>query len=144
MIAVDTNIIVYSMDDSAPQKHVDAVKFLTDLRARNPRIFLLWQVACVSLAWLQRQRAAGIIRHEDVEVRFNEIQTAYDLVLPEAELLDMSLQLMQSHSLSHWDSLLLAACISAGINTLYSEDMSHGVTYDTVTVINPFLASQTP
>ncbi len=41
-------------------------------------------------------------------------------------------------SLSHWDSMLLAACIEAGVDTLYSEDLDAGTTYNTVTVINPF------
>lgn len=50
----------------------------------------------------------------------------------------MSFELQKHHSLSHWDSLLIAARVSAGIDTLYSEDMSHGATYDSVTVINPF------
>lgn len=42
------------------------------------------------------------------------------------------------YSLSHWDSLLLAACATAGVDTLYSEDMDDGMTYDTVKVVNPF------
>lgn len=42
------------------------------------------------------------------------------------------------YSLSYWDSLLLAACLDAGVNRLYSEDLDDGMTYDTVVVINPF------
>ncbi len=34
--------------------------------------------------------------------------------------------------------MLLAACIEAGVTTLYSEDLSHGVRYDSVLVVNPF------
>jgi predicted nucleic acid-binding protein len=138
MIAVDTNVIVYSMDDSVPHKHLEIVVFLANLRAANPRINLLWQVACEVLAWLQRQRLAGLITHQDIAVRLDEIHGAYDLVLPDADVFEISLSLMQSYSLSHWDSLLLAACISAGVYTLYSEDMSHGATYDSVTVMNRF------
>jgi len=33
---------------------------------------------------------------------------------------------------------LLAGCLEAGIETLYSEDLDAGMTYDTVSVINPF------
>ena len=35
--------------------------------------------------------------------------------------------------------MLLAACVEAGIDTLYSEDLASGTTYDTVKVINPFV-----
>lgn len=34
--------------------------------------------------------------------------------------------------------MLLAACIDAGVDTLYTEDLSHGVVYDGVSVNNPF------
>ena len=37
-----------------------------------------------------------------------------------------------------WDSLQLAACSDAGVDTLYSEDLDGGMTYDTVTIVNPF------
>jgi predicted nucleic acid-binding protein len=46
--------------------------------------------------------------------------------------------LSSRYSLSHWDSLLLAACEDAGVDTLYSEDLDDGMTYDAVTVVNPF------
>ena len=49
----------------------------------------------------------------------------------------MSFDLTARYSLSHWDSLLVAACIEAGIDTLYSEDMGDGAVYDSLTVINP-------
>jgi len=35
--------------------------------------------------------------------------------------------------------MLVAACIDAGVDTLYSEDLGHGTEYDSVTVINPFV-----
>ena len=39
---------------------------------------------------------------------------------------------------SNWDSLLIAACIEANVDTLYSEDLGDGEQYDTVNVVNPF------
>ena len=40
---------------------------------------------------------------------------------------------------SFWDSMLLAACVAAGVRTFYSEDLGAGAQYESVTVINPFL-----
>ena len=34
--------------------------------------------------------------------------------------------------------MLLAACIEAGVDTRYSEDLGAGTTYDTVFLVNPF------
>ena len=35
--------------------------------------------------------------------------------------------------------MLLAACVEAGVRTLYSEDLASGAQYDSVTVVNPFV-----
>jgi len=35
--------------------------------------------------------------------------------------------------------MLLAACVAAGLRTLYSEDLGPGAEYESVSVINPFL-----
>ncbi len=54
------------------------------------------------------------------------------------ERLQVSLELGRRYSLSHWDSLVLAACLDAGIDSLYSEDMDSGTDYNGVHVIDPF------
>ena len=59
-------------------------------------------------------------------------------VLPTQAVLRKSLDLSSRYSLSHWDSMLVAACIEAGVHTLYSEDLASGTQYDSVTVVNPF------
>ena len=47
----------------------------------------------------------------------------YTLVTPEPQVLDRALDLADRFNLSHWDSMLLAACVEAGVDTLYTEDM---------------------
>ncbi len=44
---------------------------------------------------------------------------------------------VSNFKLSHWDSLLLAACADAGVTRLRSEDMLHGADIDGVKIINP-------
>lgn len=57
------------------------------------------------------------------------------------KLFPLAMQLYSRYSLSHWDSLLVAACQEAGVTSLYSEDMQHGANYDGVMIINPFAAN---
>ena len=75
----------------------------------------------------------------DVVTYFDEILTSFPLVVPTREVLLHSQRLTSRYSLSHWDSMLIAACSDAGIDTLYSEDMQHEHVYDGVRVINPFV-----
>ena len=44
----------------------------------------------------------------------------------------------QRYQISYWDAALIAAAEAISIPTLYTEDLSHGQKYGTVTVINPF------
>jgi len=47
--------------------------------------------------------------------------------------------LAKQYSLSHWDSLIVAAALLADCATLYSEDMQHGQIFEgTLSVVNPF------
>jgi predicted nucleic acid-binding protein len=41
--------------------------------------------------------------------------------------------------ISNWDAAILAAAKELDPSTVFSEDFSHGQTYDGVTVLNPFL-----
>ncbi|HXP62603.1 MAG TPA: PIN domain-containing protein [Dongiaceae bacterium] len=43
------------------------------------------------------------------------------------------------YQLRYWDAAILAAAKELGAQTLYSEDLSHGQTYEGVRVVNPFL-----
>jgi predicted nucleic acid-binding protein len=62
----------------------------------------------------------------------------FPLVLPTEPALDRALSYAYTYTLSHWDSMLVAACAESGISTLYTEDMGAPRKIDTVELINPF------
>ena len=137
MNAVDTNVLVYSIDHVAPAKQAQALALLDRLTQPPVETVLLWQVAGEYLSCLRRWQSSGRVSAAEVEQYLDRALAMFPLVLPKRSVLGLSLKLHSRYSLSHWDSLLLAACIDAGIETLYSEDLGAGTTYDTVTVINP-------
>jgi predicted nucleic acid-binding protein len=57
--------------------------------------------------------------------------------VPSEHIFELSFDSRSRFSLSHWDSMLLAACKEARVTTLYSEDMAAGTNYDGVTIVNP-------
>jgi predicted nucleic acid-binding protein len=138
MIAFDTNVYAYVLDSSSPEKQAKAVKVLGSVVGAASTRPLLWQVACEYLAYLRRQQAKQRIDATSVEQEISALLSNHRLVLPTPDVIPRALELTRRYSLSHWDSLLLAACILAGIDTLYSEDLSRGMSYDSVTVLNPF------
>jgi predicted nucleic acid-binding protein len=138
MIAIDTNVFVYGVDSTDVTKQSAATKLILHCAASGGSV-LLWQVAIEVLRWLRRAEDQGKMTKVVVEDTYRNIRKGFRLVLPREPVLDIALDIYRRHSLSHWDSILLAACIDAGIDTLYSEDLSHGAIYDGVTVLNPFV-----
>ena len=90
------------------------------------------------LAKLRKWQSAGKLSGDEVRVRYSEFLAAWVIVSPTVRVCQLALDYHDRYSLSHWDSLLLAACREAGVTKLLSEDMQPGVTYDGVAVVNPF------
>jgi predicted nucleic acid-binding protein len=136
MIAVDTNVLVYAVDHFEPVKMHKAAALLLSLK--NSSLVVPWQVAVEFLARLRHWERIGRLSRTETDKYLNQFVLSVPIVYPTSVSLTQSLALSSVHSLSHWDSLLIAACNEAGITTLYSEDLSHNMTYGTVTVLNPF------
>jgi len=65
---------------------------------------------------------------------------ARPLVVTDAALFAQARALCDRYQLRYWDAAIIAAALRMRAPVLYSEDLSHGQHYDSVCVINPFLA----
>jgi predicted nucleic acid-binding protein len=60
------------------------------------------------------------------------------LVVVDAALVQAGIERSMRYQISYWDGAIIAAAERLGVRTVLSEDLSHGQTYGTVTVLNPF------
>ena len=139
MNAIDTNVFVYAFDASEPVKQARAREFFQRVFASAEATTVPWQVAVELLARFRKWESAGKMTSDNVRGRFGEFLKVWVLALPTDKIFEASFQVRQRHSLSHWDSMLIAACQQAGVTRLYSEDMQHGADYDGVSIVNPFV-----
>lgn len=137
MNAVDTNVYVYALDADEPIKQGKAID-LFDRLAPAADTVLIWQVANEFLNQLRRWEFKGLLGAEDVHAIFRRFVSMFPMRFPTSEIFQVSFDLRARFKLSHWDSMLLAACKEAGVTTLFSEDMDSGTDYDGLRVINPF------
>ncbi|HXH37449.1 MAG TPA: PIN domain-containing protein [Thermoanaerobaculia bacterium] len=133
MIAVDTNVLIYACDQSEPRRQTIAL----DLIAASTEGVLLWQVACEFLAASRKLSKQGFTPTQAWS-RLAEFRDLFPLVLPTAANLTHARELHVLHDVSLWDALILAACVEAGVDVLYSEDVPGLEAFETVRVINPF------
>jgi predicted nucleic acid-binding protein len=84
-------------------------------------------------------------QHEMLDI--NEAQnwvhrlTEFCILDVDAKLVSASMFIKERFKIRFWDAALIAASHTLGLNTLYTEDLSHGQKYGSVTVINPFKAN---
>jgi predicted nucleic acid-binding protein len=139
MNAVDTNVLIYRLDRRDPIKRAKARSLLQQLSGDPILTLLLWQVAGELVRQLRAWQIQGQITGGTLRRYLSAFRTLFPLTMPGPNVLDQALDLADRHSLSHWDSMLLAACVEAGVDTLYTEDMGSPRQIDTVRLLNPFV-----
>jgi predicted nucleic acid-binding protein len=133
MIAFDTNVLIYACDQSEPYRQTIAL----DLIAASTDGVLLWQVACEFLAASRKLSKQGFTPPQAWN-RLTEFRDVLPLILPSATNLTHARELHIRHTVSLWDALILAACLDAGVDVLYSEDVPAVQMFQTLRVVNPF------
>jgi predicted nucleic acid-binding protein len=131
---VDTNILVYAHDASAGLKH-DRARELAES---------LWQsrAGVVSTQVLQelsvnvRKKAARPLSLEATRELVSDY-LAWHVVVNDGDAVLAALDLEKRYRVSFWDALIIHAAQVAGVDVLYSEDLSDGQRYGDVRVVNP-------
>lgn len=134
-VFVDTNVLVYAYDVSAGAKHETAVKIMLDL----------WNTGCgvVSMQVLQEffvNVTGKIAKPLDVLTAREIVRDLlkWNPVLINGDLLVDAIDIHAAHKHSFWDSLIIAAAIEAGADTLISEDLSDRLRIKSLVIKNPF------
>jgi predicted nucleic acid-binding protein len=139
MNAVDTNVLIYYLDQNEAVKQAKAVALLTQLCAGPSMPVLLWQVLGETVRHLRAWEYAGRLSRQELLGYVTRFRNSYSVVMPVPGVLDAGLDLSRRYSLSHWDSMILGACKEGGVATLYTEDMGAPTVYDGIQLINPFV-----
>lgn len=136
MNAVDTNILIYSIDANDDAKRQRALELLESLGSDDT--IIPWQVACEVGAVLQTMQRMGRFQGE-YDKTVNALRSCFPIAMPTAAVLDRSLSIQLNQQVALWDALLIAACAEAGVDRLYTEDMQSSTTIDGVELVNPFI-----
>src|SRR5438067_1081357 len=139
MNAVDTNVLLYSIDRHEPSKSLKAQQLLRQLHSAPPATVLLWQVLGELGQQLRRWRDQGKLTPAEFVQHVQAFRFLFPLILPTPAVFDQALSLADRYSLAHWDSMILGACQMAGINTLYTEDMGAPRTIHGIELVNPLV-----
>jgi predicted nucleic acid-binding protein len=130
---IDTNIWFYSFVEQDDPTKSEKARAL--IRAVKPVVST--QVISEVCANLLKKARFSEDRIAEVVASFFD---AYVVVTLDQAVLINASKLRKRHSFSYWDSLIVAAALSADCKILYSEDMQHGLVVGRqLTVVNPFV-----
>lgn len=133
---LDTNVLVYTFDRSAPAKRKRAIELVKQS--------LVSGSGCVS-AQVVNEFFNLALRKFEVPLTPQECQAYLETVLAplchvfwSPELVQRALALHDRYQISWYDSLIVAAALHGNCEILYSEDLQDGLRFADLIVRNPF------
>jgi len=132
----DTNILLYPLQENAPEKREQAHLLLARYAPQQGVIsYQVLQEFCNACF----KRFSPEPRRERVQGLLIGLLEQYEVVPWSPALLPVALDIRYRYRYSWYDSLILAAAIESKCETLYSEDMQHMQKIDGLTIVNPFV-----
>lgn len=134
---LDTNVLVYSVDEASPEKRESAQALMARLAASalgalSTQVLQEFYVAATRKLAVEPARARGIVRRMRV----------FEIVQVTPQLIEDGIDCSILNRLSFWDGLIVESARLAGCSMLYSEDLNSGQVIGGVRIINPFAPNQ--
>ncbi len=135
-VFIDTNVFIYHLDDTDPVKQAIAEKIIRQALSTGK--------ACISFQVVQ-ECLNTVLRKAQVTLTTEEARGYLDTVLlpllrgaASPPLYHRALDIRTRYRFSFYDSLIVAAALTAGCRQLLSEDLQHGQQIETMMIIDPF------
>ena len=129
----DTNVLVYCTDTLAPKKQAIA-RALVSQASVSGDAMVSTQVLIELFSVLTRKQQMPSAQARALITAY----TGWSVVPSDAALVTAAIEKSVQHQLSIWDAMVIEAALRGGAHTLYTEDLTHGQRFDTLTIVNPF------
>ena len=137
LVFVDTNVMLYAIDDRDADKRDRARDWL---RACWERYCGRISVQVLSEFYVNaRKRYPEAIAGGDARALVRRYQHWKPWAIDHATM-ETAWAVESRYGFSYWDSLIVAAAQQQGCQYLLSEDLQHGQVIDSVQILNPFKA----
>jgi predicted nucleic acid-binding protein len=130
---VDTNVLVYAVDDADPSKR-DAAR---DVLARTDADLVISAQVLSEFYVVVTRRLATPMSEREAAAAVDELARIPTLVT-DAELIRDGIALAREARVSFWDGLMVAAARASGCERVITEDLATGATIGGVRVESPF------
>jgi predicted nucleic acid-binding protein len=136
VISLDTNILIYSVDRDAGDRHEAAAK-LVERSVRAGNCVQPLQSLCEFFSVATRKTGLDAAAAAEVVARW---QAAVPVEPASYDDLRNAMRAVREHGLAFWDALLWATVRRLGVDLLISEDFQDRRVIEGVRILNPFVA----
>lgn len=133
-VFIDTNILIYSLDGSEPQKQEACRELIKDLSKKSLGVISTQVLQEFYVASTTKLGADPLII-KDIIRSLERLETVIITPALIMEAVDCSV----TNRLSFWDALIVSAAESSNCSYLCTEDLNHGQLIRGVRIENPFL-----
>jgi predicted nucleic acid-binding protein len=138
-VAIDTNVLVYAEGfGDVPRCH-RATELIAALNPSN--VVLPAQVLGELFNVLTRKAGRTALDSRDAVLSWSD---TYDIADSTKDAITAACDLVAAHQLQFWDALIISVSAQQKCRLLITEDLSHGFTWQGLTVVNPFIGLQHP
>jgi len=131
-IFIDTNILVYSIDQKNEDKKQKSRRTLKKIIESHQPVISTQVIKEFYVVSTNKLKADPIVVKNIIHNFHN-----MEIVNNDLELIEQAIDISVISQLSFWDALIIAAAEKANSEFVFSEDLSSGQTYRGVMVINP-------
>mgnify|MGYP002631617430 CR=1 FL=1 len=135
-IFIDTNILVYTFDASAPAKR-DCARSIVREALEKGNGAISWQVAQEFLN-VALHKFKNPLTPGEASDFLDQVLTPLWKVFPSPELFQEANLIQRQAQYRFSDSLIVASAVQSGAAILYSEDLQHGRSIGNTRIVNPF------
>jgi predicted nucleic acid-binding protein len=131
----DTNVLVYCTDTQTPHKQARARSLIAQAAATGEAVVSTQVLIELFHVLTRKQKMPAATAQALIQA-----YAAGFVIDSDVELVTSAIEKSMQHQLSIWDAMVIEAALRAQAQTLYTEDLTHGQRFGTLTVVNPFLA----
>ena len=131
--SLDTNILIYSIDCDAGDRHQRAVQLMQEMITSDCTLTLQSLSEFFSVTTRK-----GKMPKQDAIEQINDWMTLFPVIHAVPTTLKMAMNAVWKHQFSFWDAMLVETSVQAGVTRLYSEDMQHQQIWKGMIIENPF------
>lgn len=134
---LDTNILAYCFDETAPEKRERANQLVREGLERRVGV-ISYQVVqeFINLALRRFEPRMGV---DDVRQYAAVVLRPMLAVGSSMALYQRALEIVERYRFSWYDSLIVASALESRCEVLYSEDLQHKQRIESLEIVNPFL-----